>query len=37
MIFAIGDAASPQAPTIATAVGQAATAVKVIKARLPRP
>ncbi|MCC6452634.1 MAG: NAD(P)/FAD-dependent oxidoreductase [Acidobacteria bacterium] len=37
MIFAIGDVAAPSAPTIATAVGHAATAVKVIKARLERP
>ncbi len=34
MIFAVGDVASPLSPTIATAVGQAATAIKVIKARL---
>ncbi|RIJ89127.1 MAG: NAD(P)/FAD-dependent oxidoreductase [Acidobacteria bacterium] len=34
MIFAIGDVASPLSPTIATAVGQAATAIKVIKARI---
>lgn len=37
MTFAVGDVASPSAPTIATAAGQAATAVKVIKARLARP
>ena len=34
MVFAIGDVASPLSPTIATAVGQAATAIKVVKARL---
>jgi len=34
MLFAIGDVASPLSPTIATAVGQAATAIKVIKSRL---
>jgi len=34
LIFAVGDVASPLSPTIATAVGQAATAIKVIKARL---
>jgi len=34
MVFAIGDVASPLSPTIATAVGQAATAIKVIKMRL---
>lgn len=33
-IFAIGDVASPLSPTIATAVGHAATAIKVIKSRL---
>lgn len=34
MIFAVGDVAAPLSPTIATAVGQAATAIKVIKSRL---
>lgn len=36
MIFAVGDVASPLAPTIPTAVGQAATAIKVIRQRLGR-
>jgi len=34
MVFAVGDVAAPLSPTIATAVGQAATAIKVIKSRL---
>ncbi|MFN2502319.1 MAG: NAD(P)/FAD-dependent oxidoreductase [Pyrinomonadaceae bacterium] len=33
-IFAIGDVANPQAPTISGAVGQAATAVKAIAAKI---
>lgn len=36
MVFAVGDVAAPLSPTIATAVGQAATAIKVIKTRLAR-
>ncbi|KXK00737.1 MAG: thioredoxin reductase [Acidobacteria bacterium OLB17] len=35
-VFAIGDVATPISPTISTAVGQAATAVKVIKERFSR-
>ncbi|MEP6947104.1 MAG: NAD(P)/FAD-dependent oxidoreductase [Acidobacteriota bacterium] len=34
ILFAIGDVASPAAPTISSAIGQAATAVKVIRSRL---
>jgi thioredoxin reductase len=33
-VFAIGDVASPLAPTIAGAVGAGATAAKVIESRL---
>jgi len=35
-VFAVGDVASPLAPTISTAVGAGATAARVIKSRLGR-